>query len=144
LDPEGIAEMRLTIQRLHREMGLTILLSSHLLTEVEQLCTRIAVLNQGRKVFEGPISEARTTRNAVALRTPDFAAAVTFLRERGFILGSERGQCITLREGVSPADISRVLVTAGIPVEGIWQQEQTLEDFYLNLIKPPASPTNKN
>ena len=53
LDPEGIHEMRLTIQRLHTEMGLTILLSSHLLNEVEQLCTRIAVLNQGRKVFEG-------------------------------------------------------------------------------------------
>src|SRR5580698_9625838 len=45
LDPEGIAEMRQTILRLHRELGLTILLSSHLLSEVEQLCSRIAVLN---------------------------------------------------------------------------------------------------
>ncbi len=56
LDPEGIHEMRLTILRLHREMGLTILLSSHLLNEVEQLCTRIAVMNKGRKVFEGALS----------------------------------------------------------------------------------------
>ena len=46
LDPEGIHELRLTILRLNRELGLTILLSSHLLTEVEQLCTGIAVLNQ--------------------------------------------------------------------------------------------------
>src|SRR5580658_7127198 len=52
LDPEGIAEMRQTILRLHREMGLTILLSSHLLNEVEQLCTRIAVMDSGQKVFE--------------------------------------------------------------------------------------------
>ena len=52
LDPEGIHEMRQTILRLHREMRLTILLSSHLLGEVEQLCTRIAVLQKGRKVFE--------------------------------------------------------------------------------------------
>ncbi|HZM01735.1 MAG TPA: ABC transporter ATP-binding protein, partial [Candidatus Saccharimonadales bacterium] len=47
LDPEGIHEMRLTILRLRQELGLTILLSSHLLSEVEQLCTRIAVMNQG-------------------------------------------------------------------------------------------------
>src|ERR1017187_7469523 len=53
LDPEGIHEMRQTILRLHRELGLTILLSSHLLHEVEQVCSRIAVLNQGRMVFEG-------------------------------------------------------------------------------------------
>jgi ABC-2 type transport system ATP-binding protein len=57
LDPEGIAEMRQTILRLHRELGLTILLSSHLLTEVEQLCTRIAVLHRGEKVFDGTVAE---------------------------------------------------------------------------------------
>src|SRR4029079_19532627 len=50
LDPDGIHEMRHTIRRLHRDLGLTIFLSSHLLNEVEQLCTRIAVMNQGRKV----------------------------------------------------------------------------------------------
>src|SRR5712692_4808177 len=59
LDPEGIHEMRQTIRRLNREMGLTILLSSHLLNEVEQLCTRIAVLQQGKKVFEGSLAETR-------------------------------------------------------------------------------------
>src|SRR5690348_16774579 len=59
LDPEGIHEMRQTIRRLHRELGLTIFLSSHLLSEVEQLCTRIAVMNQGRKVFEGALAEAK-------------------------------------------------------------------------------------
>src|SRR5882724_7103578 len=59
LDPEGIHELRETILRLHREMSLTILLSSHMLNEVEQLCTRIAVLNQGKKVFEGTIADAK-------------------------------------------------------------------------------------
>src|ERR1041385_5440058 len=79
LDPEGIAEMRQTILRLHRELGLTILLSSHLLTEVEHLCTRIAVLNQGRKVFEGQITDVKASRQRVALKTPDFAAATAVL-----------------------------------------------------------------
>src|SRR5262249_32504347 len=56
LDPEGIHEMRHTILRLKRDLGLTILLSSHFLNEVEQLCTRIAVLHHGRRVFEGPMA----------------------------------------------------------------------------------------
>ena len=53
LDPEGIHEMRHLILRLNRERGMTVLLSSHLLSEVEQICDRIAVLNQGRMIFEG-------------------------------------------------------------------------------------------
>jgi len=88
LDPEGIAEMRQTIARLHRELGLTILLSSHLLTEVGQLCTRIAVLQQGRKVFEGQVAEVRAARSKVVLKTPDFAAATALLREHRLISGA--------------------------------------------------------
>src|SRR5205085_3197387 len=75
LDPEGIHEMRHTILRLHRELGLTILLSSHLLNEVEQLCTRIAVMNQGKKVFEGTLADTRKAQQWVRLRVGDFSRA---------------------------------------------------------------------
>lgn len=135
LDPEGIAEMRQTIARLHRELGLTILLSSHLLGEVEQLCTRIAVLNQGRKVFEGQVADIKAARGRVALRTPDFAGATALLRERGIISGSIDGKYIALNEGRTTAEVAKALVTADIPVQGIWHEEQTLEDFYLTLVK---------
>src|SRR5947207_7872143 len=74
LDPEGIHEMRHTILRLHRELNLTILLSSHLLNEVEQLCTRIAVLNQGRKVFEGDLAATRQRDQWIRLKVGDFAS----------------------------------------------------------------------
>ncbi len=74
LDPEGIYEMRLTIQRLQREMGLTILLSSHFLTEVEQLCTRIAVLKQGRMVFEGSLAATKQREAWIRLKTGGFRA----------------------------------------------------------------------
>jgi len=141
LDPEGIAEMRQTIGRLHRELGLTILLSSHLLTEVEHLCTRVAVLQQGRKVFEGRVTEIRAARSQVALKTPQFVAAAKLLQERGLIAGSSEGRFLALKDGHSTAEITRVLVAAGIPVEGIWRYEQTLEDFYLSLVKsPPPIP----
>ena len=143
LDPEGIHEMRQTILRLQRELGLTILLSSHLLNEVEQLCTRIAVLQQGKKVFEGKVADVRAARGRVNLKTPDFATATALLRERGLITATAEERFITLADGHSTAEITRALVASGIAVEGIWQHEQTVEDFYLSLVKPPPIlPTN--
>lgn len=140
LDPEGIAEMRQTILRLHRELGLTILLSSHLLTEVEQLCTHIAVLHRGEKVFDGAIAEVKAAQGRVALRTKDFAAAAVFLRQAGLISGSDGKEFILLNDGVTTAEITRALVQAGHEVTGIWTREQTLEDFYLELVK--SAPIN--
>ena len=142
LDPEGIHEMRRTIQRLHQELGLTILLSSHLLNEVEQLCSRIAVLNRGKKVFEGRVSDIKAASGRVELKTPDFSAAVALLLKRELIENSSAGRFISLKKEVTTAAVAKTLVLADIPVEGIWQHEQTLEDFYLSLIKPAASQTN--
>ncbi len=136
--------MRQTIARLHRELGLTILLSSHLLSEVEQLCTRIAVLNQGRKVFEGRIADIKAARGRVLLKTPDFGAATALLRERGIITGAVEGKGIVLNTGRTTAEAARILVEANIAVEGIWLQEQTLEDFYLDLVKAPAPAADRN
>src|SRR5258706_8477704 len=99
LDPEGIHEMRETILRLHRELRLTILLSSHFLNEVEQTCTRIAVLNQGRKVFEGPLSATRQRQQWIRLKVGDFPAAVRELRQAGLVMEERDGQFITLTPG---------------------------------------------
>lgn len=134
LDPEGIHEMRQTILRLQRELGLTILLSSHLLNEVEQLCTRIAILQQGKKVFEGSVAGVKSAAGRVALKTPDFAEATRLLRERGLITATVEDRFITPANGCSTAEITRTLVSAGIAVEGIWQHEQTVEDFYLSMV----------
>jgi ABC-2 type transport system ATP-binding protein len=136
LDPEGIHEMRQTILRLQRELGLTILLSSHLLNEVEQLCTRIAVLQQGKKVFEGKVADVRAEPGKVALKTPDFAGATRLLCERGLITATTEDRFIVLADGCSTAEINRALMAAGMTVDGIWQHEQTVEDFYLSLVKP--------
>ena len=126
--------MRQTILRLQRELGLTILLSSHLLNEVEQLCTRIAILQQGKKVFEGNVADVKAAVGKVSLRTADFAKATKLLCERGLITATEKEKFITLVEGRSTAEITQTLVTAGFAVEGIWQHEQTVEDFYLELV----------
>jgi ABC-2 type transport system ATP-binding protein len=135
LDPEGLHEMRETILRLHGELGLTILLSSHLLNEVEQLCTRIAVLSQGRKVFEGALEQIRQPRHWVRLRVSDFDRAVAALREAQLVVDQRDGRFIALAEGVGTDQVVRRLVEWGVSVFEIVPEEQTLEGFYLALMK---------
>lgn len=139
LDPEGIHEMRQTILRLHGELGLTILLSSHLLGEVEQLCTRIAVMNQGRKVFEGPLTETKNRKAWVKLRVGDFKQAVIELRRSNLIAATRDGELIDLVDGIGTDQIVKKLVELGIAVFEVTPVEQTLEDFYLSLMKGEAS-----
>ena len=138
LDPEGIHEMRETILRLRREMGLTILLSSHLLSEVEQLCTRIAVMNQGRKVFEGTLASIQSSKQWVRLSVNDFPAAVTRLRAENLITDSRGGQLIALAANSKIEQVARCLVKNEIAIYEISLQVQDLESFYLSLMHPDA------
>lgn len=135
LDPEGIHEMRATIRRLHSELGLTLLLSSHLLTEVEQLCNRIAVLNRGRKVFEGGLEEVQRGQDWVFLETDAFELVVTRLTAEGMVVGSRDGRRIALASGVPVSGVVRRLVELGHPVHAIGREILTLEEFYLSLMK---------
>jgi ABC-2 type transport system ATP-binding protein len=144
LDPEGIHEMRETILRLHRELNLTILLSSHLLTEVEQLCTRIAVLNQGRKVFEGAMNETKRRNQWVRLRAGDFAAATQSLKSERLISDSRDGEQIALADGVETDQIVRRLVEQRIAVYEIAREAETLESFYLSLMNESKSAKAKD
>src|SRR6266700_43533 len=139
LHPEGIHEMRQTIRRLHRDLGLTIFLSSHLLNEVEQLCSRIAVMNQGRKVFEGSLAEVKQAKNWVRLRVNDFPQAVKSLRGEHLIVDERDGQFVSLAPDVDTDRVVRRLVEQGMAVYEIARHEQTLEDFYLGLMRNDRS-----
>jgi ABC-2 type transport system ATP-binding protein len=134
LDPEGIHEMRQTILRLHGEMRLTILLSSHLLHEVEQLCTRIAVLNQGRLVYEGTLAETRRRAQWVRLKVADFDSAVQTLRAAAAVTDQRDGRLVALADGVKTDQVVRLLVGAGMPVYEIAADQESLETFYLTLM----------
>jgi ABC-2 type transport system ATP-binding protein len=141
LDPEGIHEMRQTILRLRRELGLTIFLSSHLLNEVEQLCTRIAVLREGRKVFDGPLTEVIRKHNWFRLRTDDFPKAAAVLGSEGLAQVIGPNGRLQLLGNVTSDWVVERLVAAGVRVYEIAVEEQTLEDFYLGIMKQPAPPT---
>jgi ABC-2 type transport system ATP-binding protein len=116
-------------------MGLTILLSSHFLSEVEQLCSRIAVMNRGQKVFEGTLADTKRREQWLRLKTSDFVAASSALRQSG-LSGNERdGQFIALANGTTSDQVVRFLVERSMPVYEIAFEEETLESFYLGLMK---------
>ena len=142
LDPEGIHEMRATIVRLNRELGLTILFSSHLLAEVEQICTHVAVLNSGRKVFDGRVAEATRSKRCVRLRVGDFDAAARELRGAGLIAGVTGADVIELADGAETPALVKRLVECGIPVSEVTPVRQTLEEFYLQLMNAGRSARN--
>ncbi len=135
LDPEGIHEMRMTILRLHRELRITILLSSHFLSEVEQMCARIAVLNQGRLVFEGELGETRHRGQWLRLGVGSFEFAVRELQSAGLVAEAREGRLVRLNDGQEAAAIVRLLVDRGISVHEIGPAEESLEQFYLSLMK---------
>ena len=129
------AEYDTIVLRLNRELGLTILFSSHLLNEVEQLCTRIAILQKGCKVFEGTISDALRSQRWVRLRVNAFEDAVRVLTEHKLIDSVREGSQVALTSGCETDALVRVLVEQGFSVFEIAPQEMTLEAFYLSLVQ---------
>ena len=138
LDPEGIHDMRQTIVGLHREYGLTILLSSHLLAEVEQICTRIAVLKNGHKVYDGSLGETRGSGTWLRLNVSRAAEAVAELHKAELIQGWREPDRIRPADGIANDRIVRRLVELGFAVHEIARAEHTLEQFYLDLMKAPT------
>jgi ABC-2 type transport system ATP-binding protein len=143
LDPEGIHEMRGTIRRLHEELKLTILLSSHLLSEVEQLCHRIAVMHQGRLVFCGTLEQVRETQNWTRLETDQFEFVCNQLMDQKLIERFQGPDRITLAPQVRVQDIAKVLVANNHPIHALHPQNQTLEDFYLDLTRAQTAQSSK-
>jgi ABC-type multidrug transport system ATPase subunit len=133
LDPSGMTEMRALIRRLGSG-DRTVLLSSHLLSEVEQVVDRVGVISHGSLIAEGAVDEIRG-RGSVLVRAEPLAAA----RERvERLLGSERVEVVdgALRLDSEPARLSQInreLVLAGVSVSELRPVERTLEDVFLEL-----------
>jgi ABC-2 type transport system ATP-binding protein len=135
LDPEGIHEMRQTIVRLQKELGLTILLSSHLLNEVEQLCTRIAVMQKGVKVFEGSLKDVRGDKTWVRLKTSEPERAKAQLKHMRLIVDEREQDLFALADDAKPDQLVECLVERGFRIHEMAVHQPTLEDFYLSLVK---------
>jgi ABC-2 type transport system ATP-binding protein len=139
LDPEGIHEMRELIKQLNHERGLTVLLSSHLLSEVQQLCDRIAILHAGQLKYEGRWTELAQQGPRFRLAVDDWTkAAACGVR----IVAAP--DVIELAADEDVADLVRRLVEAGVKVRAVEPLRPTLESLYLDAIRahdtPSASP----
>jgi ABC-2 type transport system ATP-binding protein len=140
LDPEGIHEMRHLILRLNREHGMTVLLSSHLLSEVEQVCDRIAVLNQGRMIFHGKWTDLIGDTLRYRLDAEPWELAVALIaRLPGWSLDPKK--ILTAAPDYDIADLVTALVQSGIKIRAVEPLKQSLEEIYLELVGAPGAGT---
>jgi ABC-2 type transport system ATP-binding protein len=135
LDPQGTREVRALIRELAGE-GATVFVSSHLLGEVEQICTHAAIMSAGRMVAEGPLTDlggGAGPRLYVETSEPD--RAVPILAGLGLADAERRGNAAVeaTLDGVAPEHANAALVRAGVPVRGLGVRRRSLEDTYVSL-----------
>jgi ABC-2 type transport system ATP-binding protein len=132
LDPEGIHELRHLILRLNREFGMTVVLSSHLLAEVQQVCHRIAILNGGRLIFQGKWEDLAADAARYRLELDDWPKAAPALAAHKAVVADDHS--LALPPGADIADLVASLVNAGVRVRAVEPLRQSLEQIYLDTI----------
>jgi ABC-2 type transport system ATP-binding protein len=135
LDPQGMKEVRGLIKRLAREKGMTIFLSSHLLSEVELVSTRMAVINRGELITQGPVSELLGREpTEYAIQISSLAQGVEFLKRLPWveILSIENNGIEVRIEPGRASELNRFLVTNHLEVLSFYPN-RTLEDFFLKI-----------
>ncbi len=147
LDPDGIADMRRFLKALPERTGATVLLSSHLLGEIEQTATHIGIVNEGRLVLEGELSRLKSElAPEIAVRIDDPVKATAVLR--GWDLAVEAGQddgglTARLRSGDDAdrksAELNRALIDAGLSVFAIGPRARSLEGIYRHVCRPTSN-----
>jgi ABC-2 type transport system ATP-binding protein len=140
LDPAGMLEFRHLVRRLVGE-GRTVVLSSHLLDEVEKICDAVAIVDQGRVVWQGPIDAIRSGgRRTIRVAVDDEAAAVAVLDAHGVeatpVEATPDGLLVTVpadADAALAAEINRQLVAAGIAVHHLELSQASLEERFLEI-----------
>jgi ABC-2 type transport system ATP-binding protein len=134
LDPQGTREVRALIRELARE-GATVFLSSHLLNEVEQVCSHAGIMSAGRLVAHGSLTELGAgAQPRLRVDTAEADLAVRVLAGLGCRDAQRRGEAAeAVLDGVAPERACAALVGAGVPVRGLAVQRPSLEDTYVSL-----------
>jgi ABC-2 type transport system ATP-binding protein len=140
LDPAGMRDMRTLIRRLAGD-GITVLLSSHQLPEVQELCDRVAIVDSGRVVYEGALSDLRRQGGAsYRLRTTDDTRALQVVRSQGGVgepTAGEQGIAFQAEEA-QVGTLSLALGRAGVGILSLTPELATLEDLFFRLTDPGA------
>ncbi len=137
LDPQGIVEIRELIGSLAKETGVTVLVSSHILSEVEKTATHVGIINKGSMLFQGTIEELKSMNSKnrkIIINTSDNVTAVNIIRK---VLANAdiNGDIITAEcdDKEKIASVNKELVSAGINVYEITSRRNNLEDLFIEL-----------
>lgn len=138
LDPNGIIEIRNLMVELTTKHDKTILVSSHLLAEIEKTATHLGIINQGKLLYQGHIEGLQAlNKPTLEIEVDRPESAATFLKEKGIDV-TLSSNCLQL-PFVSPADsasINSLLVLNGFNVSGLKQQKKDLEHLFLDITNP--------
>jgi ABC-2 type transport system ATP-binding protein len=134
LDPQGTREIRSLVKQIAAD-GTTVFVSSHLLAEVEQICSHVGVMSTGRLVFQGPLAELRGRGVArISIRTTEVAATADVLDKLGLTdIAVSAGWVSAALGEHAPEKINAELVHAGVPVAGLETVRPSLEDLFVEL-----------
>ena len=138
LDPAGIQEMRSLIASMPQTTGVTVLISSHLLGEIEQMVDQVGILNHGKLLFEGSLQQLQKhSRGGILLRVLDVSKALAVLNEQGVQAAArtEEPDVVLLppQDDAALAALVCVLAERGAGVVGLTAQTKSLEDIFLSL-----------
>ncbi len=136
LDPQGIAQMRDLIKMVTQK-GITIILASHLLDEVQKICSHVAVLSKGRKLFDGEVSDVLAISELLEIAAKDMAQlrkAISIYPGFVSIDKSEEKWLVYLKDGIRPAEVNEFLYNQGIVLTHLSERKRTLEQHFLELL----------
>jgi ABC-2 type transport system ATP-binding protein len=136
LDPQGIAQMRDLIKMVAKK-GITIILASHLLDEVQKICSHVAVLNKGRKLFEGEVSNVLAVSELLEIAAKDMdqlRKAISLYPGFVSIVKSEEKWLVYLKDQIKPAEVNEFLYKNGIVLTHLSERKRTLEQHFLELL----------
>jgi len=131
LDPEGIREFRELILHLRKQHGLTIMLNSHLLGEIEQMCDRCVILKDGKKVYEGPVPSQEKSKRLCQLETTDIGLAREVLDRSGATM--DKHGIVEVPQNMEPHELVAALVNGKVQVNAWQPHHRTLEELYMGL-----------
>ena len=136
LDPTGIVEIRELIVSIARR-GMTIVLASHLLDEVEKICTHVVVLEKGKKLHAGRVSDVLSSSITMELAAYNMDNLQQALEEEEFVSATRFENDLLIAEltrKVEPAEINRLLANKGIYVSHLTSRKKSLENYFLELL----------
>jgi len=136
LDPNGIIETRELIKKLNREHNTTVLVSSHILNEVERMATHVGIIHKGKMLFQGTLPELQQMKSkqaALEIETADNARAASLLVSQYAVQETETQLVLPYQGREETAAINRQLVQAGIDVYSIHARQNDLEQLFIDI-----------